>query len=286
MIHPFRMLIALFGLDLGMRSAQKRCVAAGGGGLAVYDDPTEKPAGTASLLFGRGHRPSAEAIAELAESDGWFSVSFIPEYKSSDRAERWIELLAHGLTFDLAGLAPGSSGAIPPKGHQYGFDGDPAPEALEALTLSPGPHLAGGRRSLPIIRTLAGLAARLAGLPEVQAVGWPASRIWCEPGQFRNAVFEWLDGDIFPGLSLVALSPALDGGMHSEGLALFTGQELRLEPPLMQDRIAGTKIALRLLHHLAESGPIIAPQVVKAPDGAPLRLEASPNGLYVRVWPD
>ena len=254
--------------------------------MGINDSPMRTPPVAASFLFSDGKRPSAEEIQLLAERDGWFAVSFVPERVTSEPPEHWVELLAHGLTFDLAGLAPGPSLAPPPKGHLFGFKNEAALESLEALTLSAGPHLAGGRRSMPIIRSLAGLAARLADLPEVRAVCWPAGRIWCEPGHFRETVLAWLDGGAFPGLSLVALTMAPDGGMQSEGLALFTGQELRLEPHLMGDRAEGAKIALRLLHVLADHGPVIAPQMVKAPDGSLLRLVASPNGLFVRVWRD
>jgi hypothetical protein len=72
--------------------------------------------------------------------------------------------------------------------------------------------------------------------------------------------------------------------MQSQGLALFTGQELRLEPELATDRAEGAKIALRLMHSLVEHGPLDAEERLTGPDGQPLRLEPSENQRFIRVW--
>ena len=93
-----------------------------------------------------------------------------------------------------------------------------------------------------------------------------------------------IEGGVFPGLGLAALVPTPDGGMHSQGLALFTGQELRLEPDLASDRATGAKIGLRLMHWLVEHGRLEAPERIPGPDGEPLRMEPSSNGRFVRVW--
>jgi hypothetical protein len=97
-------------------------------------------------------------------------------------------------------------------------------------------------------------------------------------------VLRWIEGGVFPGLGLTALAPNPDGGIHSEGLALFTGQELRIEPELMSDKAAGAKIAVRLIDYLVEVGQIGTSQRINGPDGRPLRLEPSANGRFVRVW--
>jgi hypothetical protein len=74
--------------------------------------------------------------------------------------------------------------------------------------------------------------------------------------------------------------------MHSEGLALFTGQELRLEPELVRDPAAAAKLAVRLIDHLVERGRIAKQEVTAGPDEGSLRLEPSANGQFVRVWQD
>ena len=111
-----------------------------------------------------------------------------------------------------------------------------------------------------------------------------AARSWCAPAHYRDSVLRWIEGGVFPGLGLAALVPTPDGGMHSQGLALFTGQELRLEPDLASDRATGAKIGLRLMHWLVEHGRLEAPERIPGPDGEPLRMEPSSNGRFVRVW--
>ena len=105
-----------------------------------------------------------------------------------------------------------------------------------------------------MVRTQAWLAAALASLPGVEAVAWHPARSCCEPAYFRESVLRWIDGGVFPGLGLTALAISPDGAMHSEGLALFTTQELRIEPELMVEKAAGEKIGVRLLDWLVENG--------------------------------
>jgi hypothetical protein len=255
------------------------------------DIGAEDTGSAVSLLFAAGHRPGAGAIRHASEEHGGFSISLDPSGRSGSAAKTtfgergvWLELLANGLTFDLMGLSPGPPAVPPPCAHFFGLPADADLAAWEALTLRPGPHLAGGHAMAPVVRTQVWLAALLANLPGVEAVAWQPARSCCEPGYFREGVLRWVEGGVFPGLGLAALATSPDGGMHSEGLALFTTQELRIEPELMVDKVAGAKIGVRLLDWLVESGPIDAPQKIAAPDGTPLCLEPSANGRFVRVW--
>lgn len=159
------------------------------------------------------------------------------------------------------------------------FDG----QELECITLHPGPHLASGRGMVPVIRTLAWLAAEIASRSGVQAVAWHPSGNWIAPDLFCDSVERWAEGGVFPGLTLTALILAPDGGMQSQGLEVFTGQELRLEPDLTEDSTAAAKLALRLLDLLVERGRVVEPDLIKGSHGEPLRLEPSPNGRFVRV---
>ena len=136
----------------------------------------------------------------------------------------------------------------------------------------------------PVVRSLAWLSALLAGLPGVSAVAWHPAGSWCDPTYYRDSVLRWIEGGVFPGLGLAALAPTADGGLQSQGLALFTGQELRLEPELVEDRSAAAKIGLRLMHWMVENGRVDETEVVPCPDGQPLRLEPAVNGGIVRVW--
>lgn len=246
-------------------------------------------ASVASLLFAPGRRPGAEQIRALADSDASFVVSLEPDapeqiVPGAALTVRWIELLANGLTFDLDGLAPGEPLTLPPRGHFYGLPTQVQDQPLEAIRLRPGPHIAAGGRMLPVLRQMAWLAARLAALPGVQVVAWHAARTWCGPAHFRESVTRWMDGGAFPGLGLTALAPTQQGGLQSEGLALFTGQELRIDPTLASDRAAAARLALRLLHWLVDNGRLDGPVHLAGPGGEPLLLEPSTNGHFVGVW--
>lgn len=242
---------------------------------------------TVSLLFAPGDRSSVDRVRALGEAERSFLVSFDPEEDAGPGAckpaERWLEVLANGLTFDLQGLAPGAPQPLPPSRHCYGLSPDFNGGALEAISLRPGPHIAASGPMLPVVRGLARLAAVLADLPGVRAVGWHAARTLSAPDHFRGSVLRWLEGGAFPGLGLTALAPTLEGGLQSEGLALFTGQELRVAPELARDQAAGARLALRLLHHLVEHGQVDAPAGLPGPSGEPLVLEPSDNKRFVEV---
>lgn len=224
------------------------------------------------------------AIRALAERDGGFTISFDPAEGGDGPAKgpQWLELLARGLTFDLSGLAPGPPADAPPHARSLSLEEDLVHRA-EAVTLRPGPHLADGVGMTPVVRTLAWFAAALCRLEGVRAVAWHPARCWSAPEIYRDGVRRWVEGGVFPGLTLATLSLSPDLGMHSEGLALFTGQELRLEPEMTEDRAEAAKLAVRLLDFLIERGKIAAAETIAGPDGSPLRLEPSANGRFVRV---
>jgi hypothetical protein len=279
-------------LDLGRNSFQHAARLEGANQISPGREIGAGNSGSAvSLLFAAGRRPSADSIRALARDGGGFSVSFDPSADAAapgapaDAAEPvWLELLASGMTFDLLGLAPGPPPDPPPCVHGYALAANADPIGLEAVPLRPGPHIEAGSRMLPVVRALAALAATLSAIDGVQAVAWHPARSWCGAEYFREGVRRWVEGGVFPGLGLTSLALTAEGGMQSEGLALFTGQELRLEPELMTDRAAGAKIGVRLIDHLVAVGQIDRPQRIDGPDGQALRLEPSANGRFVRVW--
>ena len=239
-----------------------------------------------SLLFAAGDRAGVDRVRALSVDRPSFRVSFDPEngagVEDFTQAGPWLEVLANGLSFDLLGLAPGIPQPLPPGTHRYGLPPD-FDDALEAITLRPGPSIAACGRMLPVVRTLAMVAAMLADLPGVSAVGWHAARAWSSPAHFRGSVLRWIEGGAFPGLGLTALAPTPGGGLQSEGLALFSGQELRLAPELARDRAAGARLALRLLHWSVEHGRLDEATRVAGPSGEPLVLEPSENKRFVGV---
>ena len=220
----------------------------------------------------------------MSERSGAFSISLDPSEGNAEsvRGEpQWLELLVTGLTFDLAGVAPGPSAGSPPRGR--GVAHEDWVYASEAVTIHPGPHLASGAGMVPVVRMLASLAATLSDLEGVAAVVWHPARCWSAPEVFRDSVTRWVEGGVFPGLTLATLSLSPDRGLHSEGLALFTGQELRLEPEIVQEPAEAVKLAVRLLDFLVERGRVDAPETLTGPGRQPLRIEPSENGRFVRI---
>lgn len=219
----------------------------------------------------------------LAETAGAFSVSHNPgaPIGPGEGEENWLELLINGLTFDLRGLAGGAAAEMPALRHRFGLED--APDTVEAVSLAVGPHLAGGESMMPIVRSQLALALGLAALPGLVAVAWAPARSAMAVNYFKPLVSAWLEGGPFPALGLTAFTLALDGGLQSEGLAFLIGQELRLEPELAEDRVAATKLAVRLVNELVEHGEVTGRLEMTGPDGAPLVLQPSANNTFVRV---
>lgn len=229
-----------------------------------------------SLVFAAGRRPSADDIAALAARERSFSISHRPAGDAS-----WLELLVNGLTFDLAGLAPAGPAQPPPIAHWYGVaDRD---TGGEALSLAPGPHLAGGRAMPPVIRAASSLAVILAKLAGVGHVCWHAARNAVGSQPFIRSVSDWLAGGAFPALGLTSIFPAPDRAMRSEGLSLFTGQELRLEPG--HGAVADdAKLAVRLIDRLVAHGRVTAPATWTIDPAGTVQIEPAGTGETVRAW--
>ncbi len=240
-----------------------------------------------ALLFAAGQRPRASDLVAHSLKQGQFAVTFESEDFADPAApggRQWVELLANGLTFDLSGLAPGPDEVVEAGAHFYGFDQTVDLSGCEVIRLVPGPHLTSGGPMVPVIRCLAWLAAELSSLEGLQAILWLPARAVSPPAYFREGVTRWISGGAFPGLGLTALVPQEDGTMASEGLALFTGQELVLDRSIAQDRAQAAKLAVRLLHWLVETGRIERSQSLTGPSGEALVLEPDHHESVVRVW--
>lgn len=238
-----------------------------------------------SLLFARGQRPGVADIAALAlrrapgGAPGDFVISHRPPLE-----EGWLELLVGGLAFDLAGLLPARPAPTPARRYVFGLDGPELPDDLEAVELVPGVHLAGGAALLPVVRATAAIAASLAQLPGLRAVCWHPADTWTETTLFARMIASWLGGGVFPALGLTSLIRDDDGGVRSDGLAFFTGQELWLEPDAEETPAEAAKLAVRLIHRLVEDGAIHSVSELIAPDGACLDVEPSLDGRLLRIW--
>ncbi|WP_162925344.1 hypothetical protein [Aurantiacibacter odishensis] len=222
-------------------------------------------------------------MRRLADTDGQFSISFDPSAEGGQE-EGWLELLANGLTFDCTGLAPQVGSEVPDLAHSYALPPAFSADEHQAISIRPGPHLSAGGAMFPVVRTLAMIAASLAALDGVQAVAWHPARCAVDAGYFRRTVSNWIEGGVFPALGLAALASDGNGGVRSEGLSLFTGQELHVRPEVANDMAEGSKIALRLLDWLVENGRITESFSFTGPSGETLRLEPVDNLGIVEVW--
>lgn len=258
------------------------------------------------LLFERGKRPDRLAVREFAACHPNVSLSHDPSSDNPIHLVRsdgdtvvregegpgsaigelaWVELVRDGLAFDLVGLAPGEGVQFPEPQHRFDLDSLPTASRFEVLHLAPGHHLAGGERTLPVARGLIALARDLVDhFDHLEAVIWPPSTSAIGHQFFESVVTAWLEGGPFPALGLTAFRETIDGALQSEGLDFWIGQELRIEPPLVSDKVAATRLAVRLVNQLILVGGIESSERVIAPDGSRLVLRTSRNGRFVRVF--
>ncbi len=197
----------------------------------------------------------------------------------------WIELLREGLTFDLMGLASGDASRFPDIEHRFDLQGVPTALSFEALQLVPGQHLSGGERSMPVIRSLIALARDLTHhFTDLAVIVWPPSQSAIGRRFFESISTAWLEGGTFPALGLTAFRETIDGALQSVGLDFWLDQELRIEPPLSQDKVAATRLGVRLINQLILLGGLEESERIIAPDGTPLVMRPSRNRKFIRVW--
>lgn len=249
------------------------------------------------LLFDKGRRPRKSDIVAALASSTTSSISHDPSLRDErhPQAEQepvhshtgeWLELLQWGMTFDLLGLAPGPAVTVPEIAYRFGCDVETGTGSEEALALVPGPHLADGSHSLPIVRAQLDVAAALSGaLGGVLALCWSPARSAMGPKLFRRSVETWLSGGPFPALGLTGFSVGLDGSLRSEGLDHFIGQELALDSSLSDDRVGATQLAVRLVHEMVGSGKLEASRRFVTSEGKALRLAPDQEGKIIQVTP-
>jgi len=254
------------------------------------------------LLFAPGKRPDRAAIRRFAERHPAVALSHDPidspparlvpatgdtaPPAESGLAEKvWVELLRDGLTFDLRGIVPGPACSVPPAEHLFDIADAPPPSTCEGMRIVPGPHLASGARTAPVIRGMIALARDLVHhFDELVAVAWPPAKSAIGRRFYESTVTAWLEGGAFPALGLTAFREAFDGALQSVGLAHWIGQELRIEPPLSSDRVSATRLGVRLVNQLVLVGGLDQSERIIAPDGTRLILRPSHNGRFIRVW--
>ncbi|MBX7495959.1 hypothetical protein K3172_08860 [Qipengyuania sp. 6B39] len=166
-----------------------------------------------------------------------------------------LELLRDGLTFDCLGLGDGPGVDISKPRHLVGSVASPRKAPSEAIGLFPGPHLADGAHSLPVVRTQLSLAVDIMGrFAACVGAMWLPSASLIAADTFSRLVSGWLNGGPFPGPLLIGWTQSDRRTGRTDGLSFFLGRELELEAALNSDRPAAAKLALRLVHELVGRG--------------------------------
>ncbi|MEP2736539.1 MAG: hypothetical protein ABJP34_09580 [Erythrobacter sp.] len=253
------------------------------------------------LLFTEGKRPDRRAILDFIEDLPSSSLTYDPVAgsplsivkdsgngaaltRSRSTEGVWIELLRDGLTFDLEGFAPASALDLPRIEHRFDFDVARALGAYESLRLIPGEHLSGGEGTMPVVRCLVSLARDLAiAFPELVAVVWPPAKSIIGSQFFESTATAWLDGGAFPALGLTSFVELVEGGVQTLGLSYFIGQELRIPPPIGNQKTEATRLGIRLVNQLVLVGGIGTSERLTAPDGSRLVLSPTRGGKLIDV---
>lgn len=256
------------------------------------------------LLFAKGKRPDRAAIRDFVTSQRSITLSHDPSddvpvhlvaaegqivgAKPSACAQTadtvWLELLRDGLTFDLCGLASGDCIGFPQVEYRFDLEALPTRAAYDAVHLIPGHHLAGGARTMPVVKGLIAIARDLVHhFDDLAAIVWPPSASAIGRRFFESVTTAWLDGGPFPALGLTAFRETIDGAVQSIGLDFWIDQELRIEPPLSSDKASATRLGVRLVNQLVTVGGIETAERIVGPDGSRLLLSVSRNGRFIRV---
>ncbi len=245
----------------------------------------DEPGDDLLILVPKAARPDAERVRALC-AGAEFLDALGPELPDDTRLPTRsvagaIALQRSGLTFDLAGLAPGPAVPVPDMG--AALPEGLLPAQTTALSLRPGPHTAAGRRTLAVLREWFALARGLGEAFGAEALCWAPGGVVVPLASAERHIAAWEAAGRVPVALLASFHPTLDGALQSHGLAYFTGQELRIEPPLVD---GGEQALARVLFtHLFYVGEQATTGQLAAPGGHTLRLDPSDDGRFVRVWP-
>ena len=246
------------------------------------------------FLFVSGTRPARGAMLAAVDEMEFASVTHDPASSPVEPNDpalgrggysgQWLELMTSGLTFDLLGMAPGPGVADPPTVHRLALEEQPLFDEMEAMVLMPGPHLADAANSLPIVRAMLDLGCRIADtLGNVAAMCWSPARAATQTALFCRGIRGWTAGGPFPAVGLTAFAVGENGLLRSEGMAFFVGQELQFQYQIAEDRLAATRLGMRLVHDIVGTGRVDAMREFFSDDGRRYLLTPTPDARTVEV---
>lgn len=238
-----------------------------------------------SLSFAAGRRPTAWDLERLLASPEMAGAGACISRRRDDD-EGCLELLASGLTYDLSGLAPAERSSVPEWKHRFGFSAQDHPPEWEAVSLTPGEHIEGGKATISVVRSMVGLAANLALQTAAESVAWHPAKTCMDPRYFARIVVNWLTGGAFPALGLTALERLSDGTVASSGLAYFVGQEIQVEAGSEEARDDTIRLAAGIVDYMVRNGRMAEPRKLEGPGGEALVAEPSRYGNLVLIWRD
>lgn len=129
------------------------------------------------------------------------------------------------------------------------------------LTLDFGDHIAGANAVPIIVQTLFSLACQLGTAASATGLWWHPSQIISGFGYFCDAVDDYELGGAFPVLSTISFDFSDDGVVESNGLAWFSGQEIKLAAPAMGKSEVMRRV-VRIVHDIATNGAIASEIIV------------------------
>ncbi len=261
--------------------AQGDFTIAHGGGAA---DPG-KAVPSLYLLFAVGQCPDRDAVLRAVHAAEGLAVSIDGAAAGASAGEdARLQIVTRGLTFDLQGVVvQDKSGPAYERGQTISPAG--SDNIYDAIAIAAGPHLSSGATTVPVLKGQVRAAALLGKqLPTLAAYSWSAAGNVVDAKRFSHLSEEWEDGGVFPTEFFVRFRRDLDEGVTSRGLEIFTGQELRIEPDLVDAIPDPVRLAMRIAAQLVPMGKMEEPQDFKTPDGRDLRLQPSRNARYVRAF--
>lgn len=202
-------------------------------------------------------RQSLAAVKEQLQTIGALDGDIVADISRNPSGEgRALQHGSLGFEIECTDVLPNYSG------YRTVFFDPELSRVQTILSLSFGPHLAGGERAALIAQSLLTLGAKLGKLLSADAIVWNPGHLISDPDFFIETVTSYADGGAFPVLVTVDLEyQNEEHTLRSTGLCWFSGQEIELAGCGLHGQEL-TRRAVRLVHDIAVNGPVNGHQYV------------------------